>query len=700
MTRTIVQHPEPKQLLAYSNGQLAPGDQLAVAEHVAGCTTCQQRLTLANAPSVAAGPSLAGEAPSGHTGGGRAVPTEIPKALIDHPRYKVLGVLGAGGMGVVFKAEHRLMERLVALKVIHGRLIDEPMAVARFRREVKAAASLVHPNIVTAHDAEEAGGMHFLVTELVEGISLERRVEDRGPLTVPQACNFIRQAALGLQVAADKGMVHRDIKPQNLMITPDGVVKILDFGLARFAREAAPPGPLGVLPDAVAAGGGGNITRMDVVLGTPDYIAPEQVNDSRQADIRADIYSLGCTLYYLLVGRPPFAAKTLLQKLSAHLDELPPPVRTLRDDVPREIDAILLRMMAKQPAHRYQSPAEVAAALAPFAAIVEPNLGKSSGTATVPRVLLHGDQAGEQTLAPYHSETMTFERPRPTLPAAAPARPGWHWIAVVAAGLLVMASAVGLWTAFAGTPNESIAIANELPVEPTSTEVTPAETINVPPPISETTPAASPESTEPQRNSNELNATTSRVIATPTATTRPRVLLVVPQRGVWYPDYGPLRSAIERAGVDVTVASTVRGTAQVIAEGGGRAFTVDTALSNVRADDIQGICFIGYEVRDFVGNGSQVATVRRLLNDLRAQDKYICAICAGNAVLANAGVLRNTRATFSQMAVNQGAQRTDANWVNESIVTAGRILTARDQAAAPDFGQLIGTTLARPATRR
>jgi WD40 repeat protein/serine/threonine protein kinase len=287
-----------------------------------------------------------------------AAKTAIPPVLANHPRYQVLAPLGAGGMGSVYKAEHRLMERLVALKVINPRLTADAEAVGRFRREVKAAARLNHPNIVTAYDAEQAGDIHFLVMEYVEGLSLAHWVQQEGPLPVRRACDFVRQAALGLQHAYEQGMVHRDVKPQNLMLTKAqgsqtlDLVKVLDFGLARFASEKAPIDGL---------------TQDNAVMGTPDYIAPEQADDARQADIRADVYSLGCTLYFLMTGQVPFPRRTIFQKLLAHRVTSPPQVSALRKDVPPELVRVLERMMAKEPAKRYQTPAEAAEALAPFA---------------------------------------------------------------------------------------------------------------------------------------------------------------------------------------------------------------------------------------------------------------------------------------------------------------------------------------------
>jgi formylglycine-generating enzyme required for sulfatase activity len=240
-------------------------------------------------------------------------------------------------------------------------MVKDEQTVERFRREVEAAAKLSHPNIVTAHDAEQAGDTHFLVMEFVEGISLAELVAKQGPLPVPQACGCIRQAALGLQHAHERGMVHRDVKPQNLMLTPaspiasapgGGIVKLLDFGLARFVSET---------PQANA------LTRENAVMGTPVYMAPEQACDAHAAGIRADIYSLGCTTYFLLTGDPPFAGATAIEYLAKHLTQEPTPIETLRPEVPTEVAAIVRKMMAKKPEERYQTPAEVAQALEPFA---------------------------------------------------------------------------------------------------------------------------------------------------------------------------------------------------------------------------------------------------------------------------------------------------------------------------------------------
>jgi hypothetical protein len=267
-------------------------------------------------------------------------------------RYEILGRLGAGGMGAVFKARHAELGKVVALKVLPAGQMDE-MRVARFKNEIRAIGRLDHPNIVAAHDAGELGGIHFLVMDFVEGMDLAQVLERRGRLSIPDACEAVRQAALGLQHASERGLVHRDIKPSNLMLARGGRVQVLDLGLARSFAEAAAD----------------TLTARGMLLGTADYLAPEQWEHAHAADTRADIYSLGCTLYHLLAGWPPFAGErtySVLQKMRAHLESSPPPIGQVRPDVPAGLAAVLDRMLAKAPADRFQSPAQVGEALRPF----------------------------------------------------------------------------------------------------------------------------------------------------------------------------------------------------------------------------------------------------------------------------------------------------------------------------------------------
>jgi tRNA A-37 threonylcarbamoyl transferase component Bud32 len=316
-------------------------------------TTYQPGLARSSAPGDGRGsPNQAPVADGMVQAAQTALPEDCPTALREHVRYRILTKLGEGGMGAVYLAEHKLMHRQVALKVIRADLSAQPQLIQRFQREVQAAAQLSHPNIVIAYDAEQAGSCHFLVMEYVEGTDLARLVKERGPLSVRQACDCVRQAALGLQHAHEHQLIHRDLKPQNLMRTAEGQIKILDFGLARAVRSAWEDG--------------GDCTASGVVLGTPDYMAPEQADDAGNMDIRADIYSLGCTLYHLLSGRVPFPGRSTMSKLTRHAQEQPTPLNELRPQLPAELVQVVARMMTKTPAARYQTPIEVAAALAPW----------------------------------------------------------------------------------------------------------------------------------------------------------------------------------------------------------------------------------------------------------------------------------------------------------------------------------------------
>jgi serine/threonine protein kinase len=278
--------------------------------------------------------------------------------------YRILDQLGRGGMGRVYKAEHRTMGRTVALKVFAPNMLNTGRALELFQREVRAIAQIGHPNIVTAYDANEENGRHYLVLEYVDGPNLDQLVRKQGPLPVGQACDYIRQAANGLQCAHNAGMIHRDIKPANILVqrrgpqdgTP-GLVKISDFGLARLQAPAvgdtSHPGTI--------------FAKENTVMGTPDYLSPEQARSLHRTDIRSDLYSLGCTFYFLLTGRVPFPGGSAVDKLIRHGSEEPEPLSDFRSDVPPAVTAIVTRLMAKDPVDRFQTPAELAAALEPFA---------------------------------------------------------------------------------------------------------------------------------------------------------------------------------------------------------------------------------------------------------------------------------------------------------------------------------------------
>ncbi len=282
--------------------------------------------------------------------------------------YQIHEEIGRGGMGTVYRATHIRLKRTVALKIMTPRLLEDPTALMRFRREIEAVGNLPpHCNVVLATDARQVGRTHFLVMEYVDGCDLGELVRRRGPLPINDTCEIIRQAAAGLDHIAAQGLVHRDLKPSNLLLTHDGVVKILDLGLARFSAF-----------DPVAE----KLTQCGQWLGTPDYMAPEQWENSAAVDIGADLYSLGCTMFYLLVGRVPFGEPlhdTLFKKRDAHLRTPPPDLQECRREVPNELAVIYTRLLSKNVSQRITTPRSLAEALKPLASAAD--LRKLSATA-------------------------------------------------------------------------------------------------------------------------------------------------------------------------------------------------------------------------------------------------------------------------------------------------------------------------------
>jgi serine/threonine protein kinase len=394
-------HPTAQQLAAFVVGKLTPEGRVRMQAHLADCEACSAFLSktprdpfvnilrqaataasdvdqstpdvrnastysgLVSARSAPVRPAHCGNAPQEGSVNKPATPSQrvgsekpiqptlddIPSALREQTKYRIERLLGRGGMGSVYEAHHARMDRRVAIKVINPSLIDHPEAVKRFDQEVRAAAKVEHENIARAYDADEIGSLRILVMEFISGQSLDKYLAKNGPLSVVQACRIIQQAFAGLNDAHKRGMVHRDLKPQNLMLTPEGKVKILDFGLAKLASEHRQ---------------GDNLTRENALMGTPHYLAPEQALDAAKADVRADIYSLGCTLYCLLAGVTPFQGDTDVQVLLAHQRDAHRPLCELRPDVPRGLSELVDRMLAKNPADRPQSPVEAGHALLPF----------------------------------------------------------------------------------------------------------------------------------------------------------------------------------------------------------------------------------------------------------------------------------------------------------------------------------------------
>ena len=341
-------------------------------------------------------------------------------------KYKILERIGSGGMGVVYLAEHKLMQRRVAVKVLPVALAEDPWFLEYFYREAQAIAALDHPNIVHAHDIDQDGNLHFLVMEYVDGSSLQAIVSKQGPMDYRRVPHYVAQAALGLQHAHESGIVHRDIKPANLLLDRRGTIKILDMGLAHFFAHIPPE----VFP---------NKDQGKRIVGTDDYLAPEQIVDSDDVDIRADIYSLGATAYFLLTGNPPFHLEERdNHKLMSHLLRTPRPIREVRPEVPEELASVINRMMAKNPWERYQLPNEAVAALQPWTRTPIPpppeaempglslaarRTGSSGGASSASRragrsswVVLNGTGSSSALLS---RETLTQEQAKTDTPAAA-----------------------------------------------------------------------------------------------------------------------------------------------------------------------------------------------------------------------------------------------------------------------------------------
>lgn len=357
-------------------------------------------------------------------------------------QYLCLNKIGEGGMGNVFKALQRRFQRIVALKVLRRECVEQGKALLRFQREIRAVGQMRHPNIVRAHDADEAGGLHYIAMEYIEGIDLARMVKRQGPLAIEPALDFVRQIALALQHAHDAGLIHRDVKPANILVAKEtgatrkahqryrwGMVKLLDLGLARRSdpKEAS-------------------LTAHGTVMGTPDFIAPEQALNPHTCDGRADLYSLGCTLYYLLTGRIPFPQGGVTEKLLHHQMHEAEPIAQVRRqrlmqesaktgkrideefyDVPANVDAVVRKLMAKRPEDRFQSGAEVARMIDHLidSQPCDPMANTHTSTLTQPCITLPAI-----TLAPLPaSETMPAAELAQQL--GKPGAPSSHWQSMV-----------------------------------------------------------------------------------------------------------------------------------------------------------------------------------------------------------------------------------------------------------------------------
>jgi eukaryotic-like serine/threonine-protein kinase len=724
--------PKPEILTAFARGALDPTVLAVVAEHVGACAACCRALKSVPEDTLAGLARAAVAAPMETLDSGltpppppapapASGPTGVPEALANHPRYRILGELGRGGMGTVYKAEDRWMARTIALKVVSAHLTAKASALARFRKEVMAAARLEHNNIVRAYDTGEADGSQFLVMEFVEGYSLDRFVMKKGRLSVPLACALTRQAALGLQHAADRGMVHRDIKPHNLLVTKKGQVKILDFGLARFARteieneEDLPP------TMKIPFGGGkppsnAGVTNPNLLMGTPDYLSPEQAKNATDVDPRSDIYSLGCTLYYLLTGRPPFSgASTLIDKLLAHTNDEPPSIRLERLEVTGELADVLAKMMAKKPENRYQTAAEVAAALLPFTradAAKEPGFeiveektpAPAPPVAPVPVRSGTAQRAAAADTAPPDTGPTLAEFVKPKKKKAKKRASWWSRQkgrvigGTVALALLIAGAAVASnWKKI-------------------------ADKLNDPPgPSAKVDPAAADKGDKTAKgDKGEKVAPAGPPIAVTPPKGGPKVLYVLPPTGLYRGDYEPVRAQLEKLGAVVVTAAVSGDRATLHNDSPGEPVPINVHLSTVLAgrnlDEYSAVVFTGANIDEYIGNGSGSSAARDLIQKMRDAGKPVAAICVGEGVLAYHGALKGKRAAPSKHLFEKYPQGPGRNhelsglllgpradirwgdggkwdkwdrWDRPGTVIDGKIITASSEQQATQFADAI-----------
>ncbi|MCA9175005.1 MAG: protein kinase [Planctomycetales bacterium] len=647
------EHPSPELLRAFGLGRLEHREMDSVGEHVAVCDTCCQRLARVHDDTLielckAAGAETAADPQAAMSDDAlRAARESLETAFADHPRYRLRSPLGQGGMGLVYKAEHRLMDRLVAIKVIHPALTANPKAIDRFRREIKAAGQLSHPNIVAALDAEQTGPFHYLVMEFARGVSLDRIVRQRGAFTLAGACRIIQQAAEGLEHAHRKGMVHRDIKPHNLLATLDGQVKILDFGLARLASEHRADGEL----------------TGDGVLGTPEYMAPEQIQRANEADIRADIYSLGCTLFYLLAGHSPYAADSHTDVLIGHLNKPIPRLSSVRSDVPNALEQVYLQMVAKDPAQRFATPADVSAAMeellrsgqlsakedSPSAVPVSVATSTATSAAALPAqpIELVAPQASTPETPAVDLQQLEAElnqhRPPSTDPLAAlPVEAERRWAppaarrGMGASGWAMVAAAVAI-----AVPLAFLAF----------------------------------------RGGGDMRQ--GGVVAPPAA--KP-LLVFVPQQ-YFLQDWQPLESVLQDLSVRYELVSTAP--EAVTTDGQGPELSMDLRLDEVQASDFAGIVVIGGNVDVHLTD----TRLQQLLQEMRQRDALVGGLCAGQRLLMAAGVdaKYSEEGQFNQSVGPLPVRRQ----AGARVVVDGNVITGTSYRDAEQFARAVAGELTR-----
>jgi serine/threonine protein kinase/putative intracellular protease/amidase len=615
MSMEITHHPEPHLLHQFALGELDDAPLQSVAEHVEHCNQCMSVVSqVPNDPLVQKLGSIGSEFELNLNS-----EAGIPAALLEHPRYEVIRELGRGGMGAVYLARHKVMNRLVALKLIRPDLTRNQKIVERFMKEVHVSAQQSHPNIVTAFDAQRDADSLFLVMEYVEGINLHDWIRKNGPLSIRQACHFALQIAQGLEHARRRALVHRDIKPKNLIVARNGRIKILDFGLA-------------TLHDTEKANETRELTQTGVVMGSPDFISPEQASDAKKADSRSDIYSLGCTLYFMLSGRVPFEYNSVAEKIGAHLHVPPPDPRTVRPDIPDDLAQYTLQMMAKSVDQRPQSYVEImnflrnyakqssdkpassqheALPVGPYAA--DDTISQSVGESIV-QIPVHA-----QPKAPPAANASPVTGPYGLQIATAPAKPGQKSLArpimLVSAAILIAIFAI-CYTIYLGA----------------------GENLD-----NSTGPVAPP-----------LNA---------------KVLVVVPFDNYWPPDFDGVVDVLQRNQTPYEIASTQMGPARPSNLRQTRHLANATRiLDGNEANEFDAVIFIGtYPVADmtYMRDKLSYRQARKLINDMIDQQKIVAGVCGGVAPICDADVLGNRRIAHSIYLDPRINNDPSFNWVKD-----------------------------------
>ena len=633
------QHPTDQQLRAFAAGKLAEVHVRVIEAHLQTCEQC-----VASLEEMTLNDDLL-------EGLGKLDPEEleldsepdISQRLAAQDRYRVIEPLGGGGMGSVYLAEHLVMKRQVAIKVIRPEYVANPEAIARFRNEVRIAAQLSHPNIVTAYDAEQIGDTHFLVMEYVPGVSLTTLVKKRGPLPRKHVFHFALQVAAGLRHAHRKNMVHRDIKPSNLMKAKDGGIKILDFGLARI-------GEVGV--DRTTA------TMTGVMMGTADYVSPEQARDAKSADPRSDLYSLGCTLFFLLTGKPPYEGATRVDTIIAHCTQPIPDLRTFRSDIPEAQVNLVNRLMAKSPDDRYQ---DADALIKDLKSIIQEwKVRRNDETVAVRGVpeatdTVLGEEAhlvaepalvspaasppskstisGEQTLA----YAGVRDQKQPSLSHRMDRR---IWLTFAAIGFLAALVSI-IWSQWGGAK----------------------------------------EGAGKQGSQGDMGQS-------------PHVVLVLSSENFWYSDYRPLADALDKAGIRWTRVSDSKGLAlydrQDTHPGASDVEVSQTIVSLANAyqpGEIDAIVFMGNENAVFRDDSEVGQRTGELLKKLQQEQVWIAGLGKGMYVPLKLGIYQQaTLAKSKWVEVESGIQTVDRPVV---VDLEQRALTAADWYQATAFSEKL-----------